>query len=134
MKTLIAIFMMAALVTASGCWNTTSNQGGIASVDEGFSITVPSSSTIKQGEEATVTVSLNRGASFKRDVQLDLKADGISVTPRDILVKASDRPDVQVKIAAAKDAAIGEYPVSVKGTPATGKSTSTEFKVKVVAP
>ncbi|HCE46043.1 MAG TPA: hypothetical protein DET40_21060 [Lentisphaeria bacterium] len=127
--------MMAALITVSGCWSTqNSSQGGIAPVNEEFSITVPSSSTIKQGEDATVDVTLNRGAAFKQDVQLDIKADGISVTPKYVLVKASDKPEVKVKIAAAKNAAIGEYPVNVKGTPASGKATSTEFKVKVVAP
>ncbi|MFZ2655511.1 MAG: hypothetical protein WAX69_11335 [Victivallales bacterium] len=135
MKTLIAISMMAALITTSGCWSTqNSNQGGIAPVNEEFSVTVPSSSTIKQGEDVTIAVTLNRGAAFKQDVQLDIKADGITVTPKYILVKASDKPEVQVKIAAARDAAIGEYPVNVKGTPTTGKATSTEFKVKVVAP
>ena len=135
MKILFAIFMMMALITASGCWSTKeSNQGGISPVNEEFSITVPSSSTVKQGEEVAVTVSLKRGAYFKRDVQLDLKADGISLTPTNIIVRASDKPDVKIQIAVAKDAAVGEYPVSVKGTPSTGKTASTEFTVKVVNP
>jgi len=33
----------------------------------------------------------------------------------------------------AVDAAIGDYRVSVKGTPTTGEPTSTEFLVKVIA-
>jgi len=41
---------------------------------------------------------------------------------------------VQLRITAAKDADLGEYRVYVKGTPASGESTSTEFKVMVVAP
>jgi len=135
MKTLIAISMMAALITTSGCWSTqNSNQGGIAPVNEEFSVTVPSSSTIKQGEDVTIAVTLNRGAAFKQDVQVEFKADGISVTPKDVLVKASDKPELLVKIAVDAKAAIGEYPVTVKGTPETGKAASTEFKVKVVAP
>ncbi|OGV48021.1 MAG: hypothetical protein A2X49_13360 [Lentisphaerae bacterium GWF2_52_8] len=133
MKTLITLFMMLGLITASGCWHT-SKQGGTAPVNEEFSITVPSSCTVKQGVETNITVSLNRGADFKRDLQLDLKADGISLTPSSILVKASDKPEVKIKITAANTAALGDYRVSVKGTPTSGKSASIEFTVKVVAP
>ncbi|HCE44921.1 MAG TPA: hypothetical protein DET40_15380 [Lentisphaeria bacterium] len=126
--------MMMALITASGCWSSTSNQGGIAPTDETFSISVPSSSTIKQGEDAAVVVTLNRGSAFKQDVQVEFKADGISVTPKDVLVKASDKPEAKVKIAVAKNAALGDYIVNVKATPATGKPASTAFTVKVVVP
>lgn len=134
MKTLIAIFMMAGMIAVSGCWSTSSNQGGTVAVDESFSITVPSSVTIKQGEEAAVNISLNRGAYFKRDVQLDLKANGISLTPSNVMVKASDKAEAKVQIAVSKTAAIGEYRVSVLGTPATGQTASTTFTVKVVSP
>ncbi len=134
MKTLIAIFMLAGLVVVSGCWSTQeSTQGGIAPVNEEFSITVPSTTTIKQGEQAAITVTLNRGAFFKRDVQLDLKADGIAILPTEILVKASDKPDVKVQLTVAKIAAIGDYRVSVTGTPSSGKAASTVFIVKVIA-
>ena len=82
-----------------------------------------------------VTVSLERGEYFKKDVKLQIKAStGISVEPTSVIIKASDKPDVQLQISAAKDAAIGEYRVSVMGIPKTGESTSTEFNVKVVAP
>jgi uncharacterized membrane protein len=132
MKTLAAIFMLIALVTASGCWNT-SNQGGTAPVNEEFSVTVPSSTTVKQGEEAIINISLKRGADFKRDVQLDLKTDGVNLSPGNILVKANDKPEVQIKINVPKDAAIGDYPVTVKGTPTSGLPASTTFTIKVVS-
>ncbi len=125
--------MMLALITVSGC-TSTSSQGGITPVNEEFSITVPSSSTVKQGEVTTIIVSLKRSPSFKQDVQLDLKVDGITVTPKNVMVKASDKPEVQINITAAKTAAIGEYPVTVKGTPTTGQPTSTVCTVKVVVP
>jgi len=131
-----ATFMMLA-ITVSGCWfssgTNVSPQGGIVPKDEEFSITVPTSNTVKQGAGVAVTISLDRGAQFKQDVQLDIKTEGISVTPINVLVKASDKPDVQLNIVVARDVAIGEYRVSVKGTPETGKPTSTEFTVKVVA-
>jgi hypothetical protein len=134
MKTLIAICMMLALMAGSGCQSTkVSGQGGIVPVNEEFNITVPASNTVKQGAETTIAVSLNRGAYFKRDVQLDIQAEGIRVTPSNVLIKASDKPDVKLHIAADRDAALGEYPVSVKGTPTIGEPTSIKFTVKVVA-
>jgi len=132
----IGIIMMAASMFALGCKSggtRESPQGGVVAKDEGFSITVPASNTVKQGSMTTATVSLNRGADFKRDVQLDVASKGISVAPSTILLKAGDKPDFNFQILVAADAAIGEYRVSVKGTPTTGEPTSTEFLVKVIA-
>jgi len=130
--------MMLALATVCGCgWiSQTSPRGGSMFKDEGFRIAVPTFDTsIKQGQVQTVTVSLLRGGNFKQDVMLQAKASkGIRVAPTDVSVKASDKPDVQLRIDAPKDAAIGEYRVYVKGTPKTGEATSVEFKVKVIAP
>ena len=115
-----------------------SPKGGSAGKGEGFKIAVPTFDTkIKQGEIQTVTISLERGESFKQDVTLEIKlskGEGITFDPAKVLVKAGDKPDVQLQISAAKDAAIGEYTVVVTGTPTTGEPTSTEFNVKVVAP
>jgi uncharacterized membrane protein len=135
MKNAIAIVMTLVLATVSGC-QSSSQRGGSVLKDEGFKVTVPTFSTeVKQGEVQIVTVSLERGEYFKQDVKLQIKAStGISVDPTSVIIKASDKPDVQLRIAVAKDAAIGEYRVSVKGTPKTGASTSMEFNVKVVSP
>ena len=104
--------------------------------NEGFRISAPTFDTsVKQGQVQIVTVSLLRDSLFKQDVKLHIKAaKGISVEPSSVTVKASDKPDVQLQIAAPKDAALGEYPVVVKGTPETGEPTSVGFTVKVVAP
>lgn len=130
--------MTLALTAVCGCeWmRQTSPQGGSLFADEGFKIAVPvSDRSVKQGEVQTVTLSLLRGKNFKQDVTLRVNASkGISVAPTDVSVKASDTPDVQLRVDAAKDAAIGEYRVYVKGTPRTGEPTSVEFTVKVVAP
>ena len=104
--------------------------------DVGFKIAVPTFDTeVKQGEVRAVTVSLRRGESFKQDVSLEVQAsEGINVEPTDILVKASASPDVQLRIAATKNTALGAYRVSVNDTPKTGEPTSTAFTVTVVAP
>ncbi len=126
--------LVALLALGTGC-NTTkiSEQGGIVPIDEGFSITVPTSCTLKQGAAATIDIALNRGAYFKRDVDLCINTDGISVTPSYVLIKASDKSELKFQITAPRDAAIGEYRVTVKGIPETGDKASTVFIVKVIA-
>lgn len=135
MKSAIGLLAMLGLAVVAGCQSAGPRGGGVSS-DEGFRIAVPTFETgVKQGELQTVSLSIHRGKHFKRDVQLEIKASkGISVTPTNVTVKASDKPDVQLRITAAKDAALGEYRVYVKGTPDTGRPTSAEFGVKVVAP
>jgi uncharacterized membrane protein len=135
MKNAIAIVMTLALAVVSGC-QSSNLRGGSVPKDEGFKIVVPTFATeIKQGEVQGVTISLERGAYFKKDVKFMIKTTkGISVEPTDVIVKASDKPDVHLRITVPKDAALGEYRVSVKGTPETGAPTSTEFNMKVVSP
>jgi hypothetical protein len=135
MKNAIAIVMALVLATVSGC-QSSSPRGGSAFTDEGFKVAVPTLTTeIKQGETLNVTLSLERGKYFKQDVKLQIEAaKGISVEPTSATIKASEKPDMQIRIAAAQNAALGEYSVSVKGIPKTGESTSTAFTVKVVSP
>jgi uncharacterized membrane protein len=134
MKIPTLIFMILVALTTAGCHQTqVSSQGGITPINEQFSITVPKSETIKQGSSDSITITLNRGDYFKRDVELVVSATGISVTPGDVMVRASDKPDVQFQITVDREAAIGDYPVTVTGTPASGSATSTVFTVAVVA-
>jgi uncharacterized membrane protein len=132
MKNAIMIVMTLALITVFGC--SMSPRGGGMTTDLGFQVAVPTFNiNVKQGEVKNVTLSLHRGNYFKQDVRLELKTTaGLSIDPSNILVNASDAPDVQFRIAAAKDAALGEYRVNVTATPATGQPTSVQFIVRVV--
>ena len=138
MKKLMLIVVMLAMVTVSGCYTVQSNspKGGSVLKGEGFKIAVPTFDVdMKQGDVQSVVVSIERGESFKQDVKLEIKAaKGISVEPTSVTVKAGDTPDTQLRITIPKDAALGVYLVSVKGTPKTGEPTSTDFSVKVVTP
>lgn len=142
MKKVISIMIVLTLVLAVvSCTDDSPKagpKGGLVGKGEGFKIDVPTFDTkIKQGEVQSVIVSLDRGESFKQDVTLEIKlvdGKGITFDPATALVKAGDKPDVQIQVSAAKDAAISEYRVSVTGTPKTGESASTEFNVKVVSP
>ncbi len=137
MKKVIAITIMLTLVLAVVSRGADSPKGGSVIKGEGFNISVPTFDTkVKQGETQVVTIKLERGESFKQDVKLHIKlskGEGISVDPAKVTIKAGDKPDVDIKITVNKKAALGEYNVSVMGTPATGEPTSVEFKVQVVA-
>jgi uncharacterized membrane protein len=130
MKIAVTIMLTLALASLFGC------RRGESMKAVGFKIAVPTSNTeVKQGELQTVVVSLQRDSLFKKDVKLQAKAPkGISVEPTSVTIKASDKPDVQLQIAAPKDAALGEYPVVVTGTPGDGVPISVGFTVKVIAP
>ena len=138
MKKVIAITIVLTLVLAAVSSCTNSPKGGSVGKGEGFNIAVPTFGTkVKQGETQSVTISIERGESFKQDVTLEIKlskGEGITLDPAKVLVKISDEPDVELTITAPKDAALGEYIISVTGTPETGEPTSVEFNVKVVAP
>ena len=135
MKKVIVISVVLTLVLAAVSIGKDSPKGGSVGKGEGFKIDVPSKTKLKQGETQTVNIKLQRGKSFKQDVTLQIEAaEGISVDPAKVVVKAGDEPDVKLTITVSKDAALGEYKVSVTGTPTTGEPTSVEFKVKVIAP
>jgi len=132
MRNAIMIVMALALITALGC--SMSPRGGGMTTDLGFQVAVPTFNTnIKQGETQNVTLAIHRGDYFKQDIRLELNTTGgLSIDPSNVLVKASESPDVQFRIAAAKDAALGEYRVNVKAMPATGQPTSVQFIVRVI--
>jgi uncharacterized membrane protein len=134
MKKVLMIVVTLALVTVLGCYSS-SEKGGSVVKGEGFKIAVPTFDVeIKQGEIQSLTISLERGESFKQDVTLDIAVDkGISIEPAKVLVKASDKAEVTLTITVPKGAALGKYKISVKGTPTTGEPTTTKFKVKVMA-
>ena len=134
MKAAFVMLVSLALIIA-GC-ESSSPRGGGATRESSFSLKVPALATdIKQGETRNVSLTLDRGEYFKQDVKLSANAPkGITVEPLSERIEASARPDVQIKITADKNAALGEYPVTIKATPEKGEPTSTQFNVRVVAP
>lgn len=99
---------------------------------ETFSIEVPAGGTnVTQGKTENVTVSIDRGGSFKQPVKLTFKAPaGIKVTPAEATVAGSDSR-IKVGIEAAPDAALGRHSINVIGTPETGKATSVKMDIDV---
>ncbi len=135
MKTAITLAMTLALATVCGC-RSSSPRGGVMDKDHGFKIKVRRFTMgIKQGDTETVEVSLKRGDYFKQDVRLQIDVpEGLAIEPNDVLVRASDSPDVELQITAAADAALGKYRIAIKASPVTGQPTSDELTVEVKTP
>ena len=136
--TLIKVFspaLIGAALLLAACAESSPRGGGMAAEDS-FRLIVPHEVSIQQGAVETVNVSLDRGDQFKQDVKLSVKGSpGIGIDPSDSMIKASDTPTALVKLAVAKDAALGDYRVTVTGTPAnSGQSTIAEVIVKIVKP
>lgn len=133
MKAVRIVAVGLCLLAGSGCQSTVSPRGGTLH-KESFAVTVPKRCIVKQGESVPVTISLNRDPFFKRNVQLAINTEGVSVTPAEVLISANEVPEVQVQVSAPIDAALGEYLIYVNATPTTGKATSTEFTAEVIIP
>jgi uncharacterized membrane protein len=90
---------------------------------------------IKQGETKAVKISINRGRNFDQDVKLEFSnaPQGVKIhAPSEI--KASDK-EVEVKIEASNEAALGEHTVLVKGKPAReGAEATAKMKIEVKKP
>ena len=99
---------------------------------ETFSIEVPRGGTnVTQGKREDVTVSIDRGGSFKQAVTLKFEAPaGVKVNPAEATIPGSDTR-VKVGIEAAPDAAPGRHTINVIGTPETGKATSVKMDIDV---
>jgi len=129
------VFMGTLIVVAALTSCTKSSEEGGRAGNDTFRIGAPALATdIKQGELQTAQVTLERGAGFKQRVKLEVKAPaGIQVEPSSATIEPGDKGEVQLKITASKDAAIGEHKIQVKGTPDKGEPTETEFKITVSA-
>jgi hypothetical protein len=134
MKSTIAIGLSLVLLAACGC--TKGTRGGGQAQGEGFKLSVPMMNvSIKQGEVKTVTVKVDRAEYFKRDVTVVVRSpEGLKIEPTETVVRASDKPDMALRVAVPQEAPLGEYRVYVTGTPESGAPSSADFTVKVVAP
>ena len=131
---LLSIFSVLTLAACHDVSDVSPRGGGMTRAD-GFRVIGPHDVLLQQGAVQTVNIGIDRGELFKKDVKLTMKASpGITVDPGTATVKASSAADALIKISAAKDAALGEYRVTITGTPTTGEQAMTEFRVRVVTP
>jgi uncharacterized membrane protein len=113
---------------------TTSKMPTLGQKEDTFSLSMPTFSTkITQGESKTATIGIKRGKNFDQDVTLkfgDLPK-GVTITPASPVIKHSDTEE-KVTIAAAPDAAVGDFTISTKADPSHGAEATTEIKITVV--
>jgi len=135
MKKMLAATAAALFALTSVACNK-SPEGGSPGTKDSFTVTGPTTSTtIKQGNKETVTVTLNRGSDFKKKVALDVKApDKVKATFDKSSVATSDDKDVKLTIDVDKEAAVGEHVVEVTATPESGTATKLPVKVTVAKP
>jgi uncharacterized membrane protein len=101
---------------------------------DSFTLTMPDATTLKQGEEQTVSVGIERDKTFDQDVTLNFgeMPKGVTLEPATPMIKQGSA-EGQVTITAAKDASLGDFGIQVTGHPAKGADASGEFKLTVVA-
>lgn len=92
-----------------------------------FSLDMPNLSTgIKQGETQNITIGIDRGDNFDQDVTLTLTnvPAGVTMTPEKPVLKKGEE-EVVIAVAAAADAALGDFTVNVSGSPSGGGTAAT---------
>jgi uncharacterized membrane protein len=145
MKALLSVVVLSLLVLA-GCTKPATSGGPgaaknndstqITQADDSFSLDVPNlQTTIKQGETKVVKISINRGKNFDQDVTLsfDKLPAGVTGDPEPVVLGKGEK-EVEVKLTASAEAALGEHMVTVRGKPATGAEAKNEFKIEVKQP
>ena len=148
MKYLWMGVMLLAVGALVGCQDGRSPAGGpgatkvadgvrVTNADNTFKIDVSNAQTdVKQGQKQAVRIGVNRGKAFDQDVKLEFKGapKGVKVSPESLVVKP-DMKEATVTVEAAPDAPMGEFKITVTGTPMReGASTSADFKVEVEKP
>jgi len=102
--------------------------------DGTFTLDMPNLSTdITQGETKNVTIGIDRGDNFDQDVTLRLTniPTGLTITPEQPVLKAGDK-EVVLAVAAAADAALGDFTITVSGQPSgTGATATNQFDVTI---
>ncbi len=107
--------------------NQTANKPIIGEAKETFTLSVPLLATsLKQGETKSVDISINRGTNFDADVTLSFSElpTGITVNSTRPAIKHGESK-TSITVAAAEDAALGDFVVKVTGQPSKGAVDAT---------
>ena len=119
-------------------------KGGDAKVDfkltvapkDNFTLSLPRLTTsLKQGESRTVSIGIKRDKTFEQDVTLEFgeMPTGVTLEPNAPVIKNGDS-EANMTLAAADDAALGNFAIKLIGHPVAGADTSYEFIFVVVKP
>lgn len=99
--------------------------------DNTFNLTIGSVS-IQQGDSEKSAINIKRGKNFDQDVAVAFSElpKGVTVDSATHVIKNGES-EVKFALAAAEDAAPGEYTVKIAGHPGSGGDATNEFKLTV---
>jgi hypothetical protein len=141
MKTILHGLLAVAMTTLIGCNQGTSGGPGAnvppsnnplaGQADDTFSMSIPGVS-LNQGESKTVVVAISRGKNFSEDVALTISGlpEGVTADPAQPIINRG-ATDVSIALAAANDAALGDFGVKVAGKPTMGVDAVSEWMVTI---
>ena len=101
-----------------------------------FNLKTPmTSTTVKQGEKTNVKIGISRGKNFGEDVALSFSEPpkGVTITPAKATLAAGDK-EATVSVEATKEAALGDFTITVTGKPTKGPDAVNTFKITVKKP
>jgi len=101
---------------------------------DSFTLGVPLLSTsLKQGDMQTVSISISRATKFDKDVALSFSdlPTGVTFEPSAPVIKQGEE-DAKVTFKAAPDAALGQFSVRVTGHPTQGVDVVNSVQLTVV--
>ncbi|WP_040591641.1 COG1470 family protein [Schlesneria paludicola] len=115
---------------------TESEKPALSQPRDTFSLRLPILSTsLKQGESKSVTISIQRGTDFDQDVTLNFSnmPSGVTLSPAAPMITKEEK-ETKVSVLAAEDAALGDFTVNVSGHSSKGGPDATnELKLSVSA-
>jgi len=136
MRKLYAGVVVLGLLALVGC--SSSPTGGGSEAGGTFKIKgAPATTTeIKHGDSKTFDLTVDKDKGFKEDITFSAKVEpedkkGVKAEVDPKTWKASDPPDVHVKVTVSDDAPAGDYTVNVTATPSKGNPTPVSIKIKV---
>lgn len=100
-----------------------------------FTLSTPRLSTsLKQNESKSVSISISRDKTFTSDVELQFGElpTGVTMVPVSPVLKQGE-DDVNVTLTAASDAALGDFTIKITGHPSTGLDATRDLKLSVVS-
>jgi uncharacterized membrane protein len=105
--------------------------GNSVNEDNTFTVDVPSSLSLTQGETDSFAIELNRGGEFTQSVNVEFMAPtGVTINPASGKI-ASGESEFTVQIAIDESAVPGEFKIGITATPETGKPVNSNLPLTI---
>lgn len=144
MKNSLTVLTALMLAVVTGCSQGTPGGPGTADrsanpvygqADNTFNLTVPiMSSSLRQGENAKVSVGIKRAKDFDEDVSLQFSdvPKGVTIEPANVVIKHGET-EAKFEFKAEDKASLGDFKVTVTGHPEKGSDAVVNFKLNIIA-